>query len=469
MAAKIGGGTLYKARDITILGILSGSVKVNWQVQAPLAVAVTVANLVHTMVPADISITLNGTAVTATAFTPPTATKTADTDCVGAWSACVTTCQQLYVVTAVQSGSGSACAAPHAAIRICAGGNCVAKTGSPTSPTPTPPTPSPTLRDAPESTSDSSKDVATATSSWWIVGGIAGGLVLVGVVVGLVMLFVKAECWLGEIALERQKVQEGSHSHVLPNSASEALGQTAGQRQRMSSSSATYTYDSLMVTRATMALSSSQQSPANQSIDNEKTGRLKNLPSLQHISTKRATSEHLNVSTLTQPPAIPYRKPIAIPPRQSASFAGLAFDYRSVQRAPPPPSCFAEDVRAADSMLRDPPPLDQIRTSPQLQTRTYSHNSKSASNPRIQRTLQLGKILCTPPKLRPLTPSRSTRSRTPPRGPPATSSEEDPKPMQCPSRSPTRLIQLNPTIKAAQTKVAQLQAQRDQILTGHSK
>jgi hypothetical protein len=262
-------------------------------------------------------------------------------------------------------------------------------------------------------------------------------------------------------------VQEGSHSHVLPNSASEALGQTAGQRQRMSSSSATYTYDSLMATRATMALSSSQQSPANQSIDNEKTGRLKNLPSLQHISTKRATSEHLNVSTLTQPPAIPYRKPFAIPPRQSASLAGLAFDYRSVQRAPPPPSWSTEDVRAADPMLRDPPPLDQTRTSPQLQTRTNSHNTKSASNPRIQRTLP--KILCTPPKLRPLTPSRSTRSRTPPRGPPATSSEEDPTPMQCPPRSPTRLIQLNLTIKAAQTKVAQLQAQRDQILTGHSK
>eukprot|EP01047_Picozoa_sp_COSAG01_P061389 COSAG01_NODE_7663_length_3105_cov_1.842805_1_plen_782_part_00 len=124
MAAQIGGGNLYNASDITIVGIAAGSVKVDWEVQAPPSVASTVANLVNTVQPADISITVNGAAVTPTAFVPPTVTKTADANCVGAWGACAASCKHRYVVTAVQSGSGSPCVASHAAVRACTGGSC---------------------------------------------------------------------------------------------------------------------------------------------------------------------------------------------------------------------------------------------------------------------------------------------------------------------------------------------------------
>ena len=51
MASKIGDGSLYKASDISILGIKAGSVKVDWEVEAPPAVMETVANLVNTVEP----------------------------------------------------------------------------------------------------------------------------------------------------------------------------------------------------------------------------------------------------------------------------------------------------------------------------------------------------------------------------------------------------------------------------------
>jgi hypothetical protein len=126
MAAQLGNG-LYNASDITIVQIVAGSVKVDWTVQAPPSVAAIVANLVKTVQPAAISITVNGTSVTPTALAAPTVTQTPDTNCVGAWSACASSGQQQYVVTTVKSGTGSACAATHAAIRTCTLG---AKKGS---------------------------------------------------------------------------------------------------------------------------------------------------------------------------------------------------------------------------------------------------------------------------------------------------------------------------------------------------
>eukprot|EP01048_Picozoa_sp_COSAG05_P013094 COSAG05_NODE_1362_length_5087_cov_50.062550_6_plen_266_part_00 len=51
MASKIGDGSLYKASDISILGIKAGSVKIDWEVEAPPAVMETVANLVNTVEP----------------------------------------------------------------------------------------------------------------------------------------------------------------------------------------------------------------------------------------------------------------------------------------------------------------------------------------------------------------------------------------------------------------------------------
>ena len=51
MASKIGDGSLYNASDITILGVKAGSVKVDWEVQAPPSVMETVANLVNSVEP----------------------------------------------------------------------------------------------------------------------------------------------------------------------------------------------------------------------------------------------------------------------------------------------------------------------------------------------------------------------------------------------------------------------------------
>jgi hypothetical protein len=131
MAAQIGDGTLYNASHIIIKGIVSGSVDVAWSLSAPPSLAALVADLVHSVQPAAMNITVDGAVVTPAALTPPVVFRTADANCQGAWGTCVRgICQQQFLVTVVQSGTGLACSASHAAIRNCSGGNC-ACVGSP--------------------------------------------------------------------------------------------------------------------------------------------------------------------------------------------------------------------------------------------------------------------------------------------------------------------------------------------------
>merc|ERR1711865_1363616 len=80
----------------------------------------TVANLVNTVEPNDIEITVNGSTVKPTAFTPPTVTAPPDQDCEGAWGNCIEANQKRqYAVTTVQSGAGKACDAAHGATDDC--------------------------------------------------------------------------------------------------------------------------------------------------------------------------------------------------------------------------------------------------------------------------------------------------------------------------------------------------------------
>jgi hypothetical protein len=132
MAASIGGGAAVTADKVIVDAItgsrrrlltsrrMQSSVNVDFHIIAPASVAQQATSLIAAV---DTSSIVIGDA-TASEISAPVVTAPPNVDCAGAWDVCGSSCaDKAYRITAVASGSGSACTASHGATATCSSGD----------------------------------------------------------------------------------------------------------------------------------------------------------------------------------------------------------------------------------------------------------------------------------------------------------------------------------------------------------
>ena len=109
----------------------SKSVKVDFHTIAPKSVATQAASLVTTLASSgtSINVTVGNKVISAptSAIAAPKVTQAPDVDCEGKFSACLSSCEKIFIHSKAQSGTGKACLSAHSAAESCTGGSCESK------------------------------------------------------------------------------------------------------------------------------------------------------------------------------------------------------------------------------------------------------------------------------------------------------------------------------------------------------